>query len=614
VYDYVVIPAKLAPIVDSPMFQRLRRVAQTSLTNAVYPGSTGSRFEHSLGSMHLAGLAWDAAWGNAAPEVQDEFITALSQEVRELPLESKRETVRELRTAVMAVGLLHDLGHPPFSHALEELYRVFADRLLGMDAELHEALSSSEAPFHEFAGEWILSHHLSPLLEEDPTLKNAVPAIYSAPPEGTSPTSVLHGIVAGELDVDRLDYLMRDGRKAGTEFAAIDWKRFVEGLQLRPYGDGYRIAPNVSARSAAETIMVQRTQSYRWMIFHHRVVASNLALTSAVELLLELEEMETPVAVGDLMVTPAQLFRPLLGNLDYLSPGAGEFSSLSDRVVPTGGAGDSVLLGELFSSSIARTRLALSAGVDDSRVVRTLLDARVIAEAFREESQIDESVRRLLDELLAYIDASMFRRKNVVPVWKTESHFAQIAVRLKEKLRRIVSDTFQVLSDGGLEVAEFQAALSESLKIDFGAEVKDARAAPLLNWVMSHVLEYRHQRDRFEQQLDDHWSGELRGLWRCAETSFSALARGPKAGIVWDEKGRPMKLSAASALVAGLDEVEAQRNQFGLFFFLRYPQTMNAWDSASVRTLRYLLTGQFVEDFPGFAAEELPVVLRPQLE
>jgi len=131
---------------------------------------------------------------------------------------------------------------------------------------------------------------------------------------------------------------------------------------------------------------------------------------------------------------------------------------------------------------------------------------------------------------------------------------------------------------------------------------------------MSHVLEYRHQRDRFEQQLDDHWSGELRGLWRCAETSFSALARGPKAGIVWDEKGRPMKLSAASALVAGLDEVEAQRNQFGLFFFLRYPQTMNAWDSASVRTLRYLLTGQFVEDFPGFAAEELPVVLRPQLE
>ncbi len=78
VYGYITLPNELAGVVDHPLFQRLRRVSQTSLSNAVYPGASGTRFEHALGTMHLAQRAWRSAWENAyPPDARTAFVLAV---------------------------------------------------------------------------------------------------------------------------------------------------------------------------------------------------------------------------------------------------------------------------------------------------------------------------------------------------------------------------------------------------------------------------------------------------------------------------------------------------------------------------------------------------------
>lgn len=121
VYGYVQVPSRLYAAVDSPIVQRLRRVAQTSLTATVYPSATGTRFGHALGTMYLAGRAWDAAWSNASDTARCSFRVELEREVPLLKTaldEDRASFEEEVRWAVMGVGLLHDLGPPAFSPRL----------------------------------------------------------------------------------------------------------------------------------------------------------------------------------------------------------------------------------------------------------------------------------------------------------------------------------------------------------------------------------------------------------------------------------------------------------------------------------------------------------------
>lgn len=170
IHGYVQLPDELAVIVDTPVFQRLRRIAQTSLTSSVYPSATGSRFEHALGAMHLAAQAWDSAWANAEEIVRTDLLIAVKEEVSDLGrgAPSGRETaqsVRHLRLAVAAVALLHDVGHPPFSHILEPVFAEYAERLASSDPRVAAEWGDLDGPFHERAG-IILTRRLVDLLAD----------------------------------------------------------------------------------------------------------------------------------------------------------------------------------------------------------------------------------------------------------------------------------------------------------------------------------------------------------------------------------------------------------------------------------------------------------------
>jgi HD superfamily phosphohydrolase len=224
VHGYVEVEAELLPLLDSPPVQRLRHVKQLGFSYLVYPGANHTRFEHSLGTMHLATLL-----------------------ARHLSLD--QADVR----LVAAAGLLHDIGHGPFSH-------------------------TTEAFLSEFAGH---DHHRVDALLAEPALASGLgeadldPAAISTLVRGEHP---LADLIHGDLDADRMDYLQRDAHYTGVPYGTVDAERLIQSSILR---DG-ALGIDESGIQAAESLLIARTLMRSAVYFHHtgRIATSmlNLAL------------------------------------------------------------------------------------------------------------------------------------------------------------------------------------------------------------------------------------------------------------------------------------------------------------------------------------------------
>jgi HD superfamily phosphohydrolase len=193
----------------------------------VYPGATHTRFEHALGAYHLARRAL-AVFADAGVTLE--------------PAEGLR-----LRLA----ALLHDVGHYPFSHALEE----------------------AGLPHHEELAERHLAHpDLAAALEHA-----GVPAAKLLPLIRGQAREPLAGLVSGPVDVDKLDYLSRDAAMCGVPYGVIDVERLLASLVLAP-GPGGRIALGVHEKglSALESLLFAKYQMYRTVYWHHAVRAATV--------------------------------------------------------------------------------------------------------------------------------------------------------------------------------------------------------------------------------------------------------------------------------------------------------------------------------------------------
>src|SRR5438093_158958 len=173
-------------LVDTSAFQRLRYVRQLGLAFLVYPGATHTRFEHALGTHHLA---------RRALALLDERGT-----LRGIP--------REACDLVRVAALLHDIGHYPFSHALEEI-----------GAMHHE----------EVARPLITGGPVAALLRT--TLGSDAPDQVIALIRGES-ESPLQGLISGSIDLDKLDYLRRDAFMCGVSYGEIDVDRLINSFTL----------------------------------------------------------------------------------------------------------------------------------------------------------------------------------------------------------------------------------------------------------------------------------------------------------------------------------------------------------------------------------------------
>jgi len=214
-------------LIDTPVFQRLRYVRQLGMAYLVYPGATHTRFEHAVGTYHLA---------RRALALFDESGALADVDAREPAL-------------VRAAALLHDVGHYPFSHALEEIGALHHEEVArslitgGLVADVLTASLGVDAP------ERILS-----LIR------------------GCS-ASPLQRLISGSLDLDKLDYLRRDAVMCGVAYGEIDVDRLLNSLVL--LDDPATGLPTVGmlekGLSALESLLFARYQMYRNVYWHHAV-------------------------------------------------------------------------------------------------------------------------------------------------------------------------------------------------------------------------------------------------------------------------------------------------------------------------------------------------------
>lgn len=211
VHGYIEVPTEILPLVDSPALQRLHHIRQLGFAYLVYPGANHTRFEHSLGAMHLASLLCrHLGFGTA-----------------------------ETRT-ICCAALLHDIGHGPYSHASERL--------------MQEYTQFSHDDIREQLKEPILAKQFE---------KNSI-----SPDEVAALISGSHryaGIIHGDLDVDRMDYLLRDAHYTGAPYGNFDAERLTKSLAVVDN----TIVLNESGISAAESLLIARTLMGPSVYYHH---------------------------------------------------------------------------------------------------------------------------------------------------------------------------------------------------------------------------------------------------------------------------------------------------------------------------------------------------------
>jgi HD superfamily phosphohydrolase len=249
VHDHIEVTGVAEALLDTPAMQRLRRVRQLGTVSLVYPSANHTRFEHSLGVYHLASEAVDhlGVGGQTAERVR-------------------------------AAALLHDVGHSPFSHNVERL------------------LARHTGKLHDDVGELVASGRVGAVLREHDLDPAAVAALVAG--EGR------YGqLVSGELDVDRMDYLVRDAHHTGVPYGTIDHGRLVRELTFH---DGELVLAEGNVQTA-ESLLLARALMNPTVYQHHVARIGKAMLRLATERLIQAADYD-PATVrrwddADLLVT-----------------------------------------------------------------------------------------------------------------------------------------------------------------------------------------------------------------------------------------------------------------------------------------------------------------------
>lgn len=237
-------------IINDPVFQRLRRIKQLAFTDMVYPGACHSRFEHSLGVLHIATRMFDAI-----VEKEEDFLRhGLDYEIGGLERD---------RVLLRLSCLLHDIGHSPFSHAGEDL--MVRNPLAAGSPYTHEDYSAAIVRFllkdtienHTLNQNWhIKAEEVAQFIEGNVVLPGRA--------------ILWRSILSSQLDADRADYLLRDSHHCGVAYGQYDLNRLLVTLAIGRTDTGSpALAVEEGGIHATEALILARYQMFTQVYFQH---------------------------------------------------------------------------------------------------------------------------------------------------------------------------------------------------------------------------------------------------------------------------------------------------------------------------------------------------------
>ncbi len=256
-------------VVNTSVFQRLRSIKQLGLAHFVFPGADYSRFSHSLGVCHVSGRILEALRdSNASDLLKDKDIVLYR-----------------------LAGLLHDIGHYPFSHAMENaVKKFFRDKLivpveapLGRPENDYQDNDTDKFQFfnHEKTGEQILANdaELCKIFQDGNINPDDVSAIFMR-----SKPQPLANLISSDLDADRTDYLLRTAHHSGLPYGSVDLDYIINQMCLD--NDG-RVCVTMKALRAADHMLLCRYFDYLQSTFHKTVRGIELVLEDVIMALLD---------------------------------------------------------------------------------------------------------------------------------------------------------------------------------------------------------------------------------------------------------------------------------------------------------------------------------------
>ncbi len=346
-------------VISHVIFNRLHDVYQNSTVYLTFPCNRTKRFEHSLGTMKLCSDMFYAAIQNAEVSVRDEFFNIYKNEfllilngiknnkfnvydqklggrVRKVKIETlpninekssiflnspielneNQLTYYILLQSVRIAALLHDIGHPPYSHiseyALNKIREEYKDlkendrviefnnimgEFFGSDENESDEKKKDKKALHEQMGNRIVSIILGDSINDiDVNTANTRPDILDRQVfeilvketverilVNYKPFDVIHRIIDGTLDGDRLDYVTRDALNSGIDKGIIEYDRLCCGMTIAKNEKGFWICPNVKSLNTVEDYLNRRWDIYKNIIFHHRVVKTDYLLQNSIE-------------------------------------------------------------------------------------------------------------------------------------------------------------------------------------------------------------------------------------------------------------------------------------------------------------------------------------------
>jgi len=211
-------------IIETPTMQRLRRVVQTSFSNLLYPGANHTRFEHSIGTY---------------------FLTSRGCFLNNVP--------KDQGTRLVLAGLLHDVGHSAFSHALEGV----VEKYMGKDHE-------------DYSRELITNGEIAGILDKHGIEPKSIASVYDEP---------VGKFILGYLGTDKMDYLLRDSHYTGVAYGAVDADRILRKVVIK--NDGVHLEEK--GISAAEAMLMARFLMYSNVYMHHVAVSAGAMIERAAE-------------------------------------------------------------------------------------------------------------------------------------------------------------------------------------------------------------------------------------------------------------------------------------------------------------------------------------------